>query len=165
MPEDFWEYGRFAKLKRWTEEGIEYETDGEHRAKLMKVEGLEEGSKVALGPAVTDGGGVDVLEEVKLEGAREHNEFRSKGATMNYLGEDRSVIQYAVKMICQKKSAPTEGGKTRIERAGMYLVGANRLVWRYAERELEDEAVVVDVFVDSDWASGAEKKSTSGGAM
>ena len=47
-----------------------------------------------------------------------------------------------------------------------YLVGAKRLlVWRYAERELEDEVVVLDVFVDLDWASGAERKSTSGGVM
>ena len=30
---------------------------------------------------------------------------------------------------------------------------------------VEVEVVVVDVFVDSDWASGAERKSTSGGMM
>ena len=45
------------------------------------------------------------------------------------------------------------------------MVGAKRLVWRYGEKEADDEAVVVDVFVDSDWASGAERKSTSGGMM
>jgi hypothetical protein len=135
-------------------------------AKLMKAEGLEEGSNVAVGPAVKDGGGVEVLEEVKLEGAREHMEFRSKGATLNHLGQDRSDIQYAVRMICQRMSAPTEGGKARIKRAVRYLVGAKRLLWRYAERESEDEVVVVvDVFVDSDWASGADRKSTSGGMM
>jgi hypothetical protein len=36
------------------------------------------------------------------------------------------------------------------------------------DRHLEpqaDEVVVVDVFVDLDWASGAERKSTSGGMM
>ena len=35
----------------------------------MKAEGLEEYSKVAVGPAVKDGGGAVALEEVKLEGA------------------------------------------------------------------------------------------------
>ena len=84
---------------------------------------------------------------------------------MNYLGQDRSDIQYAVEMICQGMSTPTEGGRAKIKRAVRYLVGARRLVWRYAESESEDEAVVVDVFVDSDWASGADRKSTSGGMM
>ena len=35
----------------------------------------------------------------------------------------------------------------------------------YQEKEADDEAVVVDVFVDLDWANGAERKSTSGGIM
>ena len=35
-----------GRTVRWTEEGIEYEADGEHRAKLMKAEGLEEDSKI-----------------------------------------------------------------------------------------------------------------------
>ena len=35
----------------------------------MKAEGLEEDSKVAVGPVVTTGGGVEALEEVKLEEA------------------------------------------------------------------------------------------------
>ena len=39
------------------------------------------------------------------------------------------------------------------------------MVWRYREKEATDEAVVVDVFVDLDWPSGAERKSTSGGMM
>ena len=68
-----------------------------------------------------------------------------------------------MKMICQGMSTPTEGGKARIKRAVRYWVGAKRLVWRYREKESDGEAVVVDVFVDSDWASGAERKSTSGG--
>lgn len=104
---------------RWTEEGIEYEADAEHRAKLMKAEGLEEDSKVAVGPAMKDGGGAEASEEMKLEVAWEHKEFRSKGATLNYLGQDRSDIQYAVK-VCQGMSTPTEGGKARIKRAVRY---------------------------------------------
>ena len=41
----------------------------------MKAEGLEEDSKVAVGPAVKDGSSAGELEEVKLEGAWEHKEF------------------------------------------------------------------------------------------
>ena len=64
-----------GRTVRWTDEGIEYEADAEHRAKLMKAEGLEEDSKVAVGPAVKDGGDAKALEEVKLERAWEHKEF------------------------------------------------------------------------------------------
>ena len=67
--------------------------------------------------------------------------------------------------ICQGMSTPTEGGNARVKRTVRYLVGAKRLVWRYGEKEADNEAVVVDVFVDSDWASGAERKSTRGGMM
>ena len=128
----------------------------------MTAEGLGEDSKVAVGPAVKDCGGAEVLEAVKLEEAWEHREFRSKGATLNYLGQDGSDIQYAVKMICQGMSTPTEGAITRIKKAARYLVGAKRLVCKYGEKDADDE-VMVDVFVD--WASGAERESTSGSFM
>ena len=81
---------------------------------------------MAIGPVMRDGGGVEALEEVMLEGKWEHKEFRSKGATLNYLGQDRSDIQYSVKMICQGMSKPSEGGKARIKRVVRYLVGAKR---------------------------------------
>ena len=74
----------------------------------MKVGGGVEGNQC---------GGVSVFEEVKLEEAWEHREFRSKGATLNYLGQDRSEIQYVVKIICQEMSTPTEGGNARIKEA------------------------------------------------
>ena len=61
----------------------------------------------------------------------DHRRFiRSEGATLNYLGQDRSDIQYAVKEICQGMSRPTEGGKARIKRVARYLIGAKRFVWK-----------------------------------
>ena len=68
-----------------------------------------------------------------------------------------------MKEICQGMSRPTEGGKARIKRVARYLVGAKRLVWKY--QEMDDEKVKVDVYVDSDWASGWCRKSTSGGML
>ena len=60
-------------------------------------------------------------------------------------------------------SRPTDGGKARIKRVASYLVGAKRLVSKYKEMEDDDdEKVKVDVYVDSDWASGWSRKSTSG---
>ena len=104
------------------------------------------------------------LDEMDLV-ADEHRRFRSEGATLNDLGQDRSDIQYVVKEICQGMSRPTEGGKARIKRVARYLVGAKRLVWMYQEKENDDERVKVDVYVDSDWASGWSRKSTSGGML
>jgi hypothetical protein len=84
---------------------------------------------------------------------------------LNYLGQDRSDIQFGVKMICQGMSRPTEGGKAKIKRVVRYLVGARRLVWTYWEKGDGEDAVWIDVYVDSDWASGWERKSTSGGMI
>ena len=60
-------------------------------------------------------------------------------------------------MICQGMSKPSEGGNARIKRVVRYLVGAKRLVWKYGEKGDGEEAIWVDVFVDSDWASVAEE--------
>ena len=39
------------------------------------------------------------------------------------------------------------------------------MVWKYGEKEGDDEEMVLDVYVDSDWAKGKARKSTSGGMM
>jgi len=154
----------------WTTEGIEYEADEKHRKTLMKRAGLEEGSKAAAGPvvkvtcdvAITDGGREEE-EEKELEG-KEKTEFRGDCALLNYLGQDRSDIQFATNQICRKMSRPTEEGKWKIKRVVRYLVGAERVVWRYGEFEGGGEKLRLDVHVDSDWAgNGADRKSTSGG--
>ena len=38
-------------------------------------------------------------------------------------------------------------------------------MWKYREKENDDERVKVDVYVDSDWASGWSRKSPSGGML
>ena len=154
-----------GRTVRWTAEGIEYEADAGHRKKLMDAEGLEETSKSVVGPVMKENIGRQGAEEETLEEKWEQKEFRSKGARLNYLGQDRSDIQYAVKEICQGMSKPTVEGRTKIKRAVRYLVGAKRLVWKYTEKEDDAEDVLVDVFVDSDWASGWQRKSTRGGMM
>ena len=149
---------------RWTEEGIEYEADGEHRRKLMTAEGLEDDSNIVVGPAVRMDDEREKMDLRVLE-KEEHKQLRSMGARMNYLGQDRSDIQYAVKEICQGMSAPSEGGRAKVKRVVRYLVGARRLVWKYGEKEDDDETVWVDVYVDSDWVTGWKRKSTSGGMI
>ena len=153
-----------GRTVRWTAEELEYEADAGHRRRIVEAEGLEEDSKAVPSPAVKEGNSKAELDEKGLD-TDEHRRFRSEGATLNYLGQDRSDIQYAVKEICQGMSRPTEGGKAKIKRVARYLVGAKRLVWKCKEREDDDEKVKVDVYVDSDWASGWSRKSTSGGML
>jgi hypothetical protein len=78
------------------------------------------------------------------EGKRE---YRGIAARFNYLGLDRSDLQYATKEICQEMSKPTAGGKRKIKQAARYLVGAPRLVWKFGE--VEEEIAWIYVMVDS----------------
>jgi len=152
-----------GRTVRWTTEGIEYEADGRHREELMKECGLKEDSKSLNCPAARGGEEQEGGEERRLEG-EECRKFRGLAARLNYLGQDRSDIQYATKEICTEMSAPTENGMKKIKRAVRYLAEVKGVVWRMGEWE-DDEQVGIEVYVDSDWAKGADRKSTSGGVV
>ena len=82
------------------------------------------------------------------------------------MGLDRPDIQFAAKGVAQRMAVPSMGGLVKIKRACRYLVGAEKLVWKMGE--LDDEEVdktMIDVWVDSDWAGGKDRKSTSGGMI
>ena len=87
----------------WTAEGLEYEADAAHRRRIMEAESVEEDSKAAPSPAVKEDNGKAELDEMDFV-ADEHRRFRSEGATLNDLGQDRSDIQYALKEVCQGMS-------------------------------------------------------------
>jgi hypothetical protein len=154
-----------GRTVRWTAEGIEYEADEKHRNELMKKAGLTNESKSAVGPVakLAEGNG-NYAEEMEL-GVGERREFRGECALLNYLGQDRSDIQYATNQICRKMSRPTVGAKARVKRVVRYLLGAEKVIWKYGELGGEERKLVVDVHVDSDWAGGADRKSTSGGMI
>ena len=103
-----------GRTLRWTEDGLEYEADIGHRRKVMEAEGLDDDSNKAPGPAVKEDVGKAEFDEKEFDNL-EHKDFRSRGATLNYRGQDRSDIQYAVKGICQGMSKPTEGGNAKIK--------------------------------------------------
>ena len=44
------------------------------------------------------------------------------------------------------------------------MLEAEKVVWRMGEAEDEEEPRI-EVWVDSDWAKGKDRKSTSGGVM
>ena len=59
----------------------------------------------------------------------------------------------------------TDGGRESEDQEGRQVLGRRekRLVWKYQEKENDDERVKVDMYVDSDGASGWSRKSTSEG--
>jgi hypothetical protein len=153
-----------GRTVRWTAEGIEYEADEKHRKELIKKAGLTKDSKAAVGPAVKVTNENEEADEVELEG-EEKRAFRGECALLNYLGQDRSDIQYATNQICRGMSRPTVGARAKVKRVVRYLVGAERVIWRYGELEGSERRLRLDVHVDSDWAGGADRKSTSGGMV
>ena len=152
-----------GRTVRWTEEGIEYEADDKHRKELLKAEGLTEESNGVVSAAVRPKVGEEELHGTELEGV-ERRRFREKAARLNYLGQDRSDIQYATKEVCTGMAKPTERGMMKIKRIARYLVEAEKIVWRMGEMR-NDEELIIEVWVDSDWAKGCDRKSTSGGVM
>ena len=147
----------------WTEEGLEYEGSDKHRQALLEGLGLNEESK-AVNSAAVKPEEIGQEEDTEMLDASETKRFRSLAATLNYMSSDRSDVQYAAKEVCTKMANPTQGSWKRLKKAGRYLKGVENLTWKMGAWQ-NNEEVNVDVHVDSNWASGPGRKSTSGGMM
>ena len=153
-----------GRTVRWTSEGVEYEADGKHRRALMRMMGMDEGSNFVGSPSVKEVEGSEWRDEdVELEGS-EKRRYREMTARLNYMGQDRSDVQYATKELSVEMAKPTVGGLRKLKRVVKYLVGAESVVWKMREWG-DQEEVRIDVYVDSDWAKSADRKSTSGGVI
>ena len=85
-------------------------------------------------------------------------------ARLNFVAMDRADIQFAVKEACRGMAAPRWGDVWKLKRVARYLVGAERIIWRF--RGGGAVKADLDVYVDSDWAGNIkDRKSTSGGVM
>ena len=104
------------------------------------------------------------VHEIEILGRNLTWTFRSLAATLNYMNSDRSDVQYAAKEVCKMMAMPTQGSWKRLKKAGRYLTGVEEVTWVMRSWR-HDDKVNVDVHVDSDWAKGPERKSTSGGMM
>ena len=82
---------------------------------------------------------------------------------MLYIAFDRPDIQFAVKELCPRMSAPTGRDWTRLKRLGRYLLGCPRVRSSFAFQETPAELFV---WTDTDHAGCTEtRKSTSGGVV
>ena len=77
-----------------------------------------------------------------------HTAFRGAAARANYLAAGRLDCQYACKEICQSMAKPSAQSWKALRRLCRYLVGAPRLIYRFAWQVAD----VIQVYVDTDWA-------------
>ena len=162
------------RILAWTDGGLTYEADPRHAEIIIRDLGLE-----ACKPVTTPGAREDVAKASfvivgenglvenegggELLGAQDATRFRALTARGNYLALDRADIQFAVKELSRRMSAPRSGDMDLLKRLGRYLAGTSRAVYTYP---WQTEPSRIDTFVDSDWAGcHGSRRSTSGGAM
>ena len=136
-PEDDKGVTILARIVRWTDEGIEFEADPKHRSLIMEAFGFKEGSR----GLVRNGGGDEKEEEGDDEGMeeKEGTEFRGVAARMNFLGQDCPDLQFPVKECSKRMARPTKGAWKVAKRIARYLVGREKVIWRYDWQEEGEE--------------------------
>ena len=88
------EMGILNRIVCLTKDGIEYEGDRRHVEICVRELGLEKESRDLVAPCDKTSGKLE--EEERLD-ARGDTRYRGLTARLNYLGQDRSDIRYAVK--------------------------------------------------------------------
>ena len=148
------------RVIRWTSSGIEYEADPRQAERLLEGLQLDSGCKATATPGIRSL--PEQLNEDELLPEDSVTGFRALAARSNYLAADRIDLQFAAKEICRFMSAPTETSAAAMKRLGRYLLGHQRLVYRFPWQQ----ASSIDVYGDTDWAGCPRtRKSTSGGCI
>ena len=109
------------RIVTWTEQGIVYEADQRHAEIIIRQLGLWGNSNSVVTPGVKE----SVEEEGRRLDSREAGQYRAIVARANYLCQDRSDIQFAVKELCRAMSEPTQGDWMALKRLGRYLIDKN----------------------------------------
>ncbi len=158
-PSDAKEGRSLNRIIRWCAGHIEYEADPRQAERLVAECGLE-GARAVATPGVK--ATFKELEEDSCLPKDLHTAFRGAAARSNYLAADRIDSQFACKEVCRWMASPTVHAWKALKRLCRFFNGAPRLVYKYAQQEVD----AVDVYTDTDW-SGCPKtrKSTSGGCI
>ena len=143
---------------RWRPWGWEYEADRRHREVLLDCFGLGHGSK-----ELKVNGCKEEEEESDEVSKEEATEYRSLVARLNYLSHDCPDLQFPAKELCKHMSKPTEQSWKRLKRTVRYVLGRERVVWKFVWQEWEKK---LRVHRDSDWGGDRRtRKSTFGGIL
>ena len=151
------------RILRWTDQGVEYESDQIHSDLIIDQMEVSNCLPVST-PCCTD----SEYDEAKrgesgwLESA-EATAYRALAARLNYLALDRPDVQYPAKEIAKHMANPTNMDWLKLKRVARYLAGAPRYVQRYKWQWPTNK---IDGYSDSDWAGDRiTRKSTSGGML
>ena len=146
------------RVFEWTPQGIILEADQRHAEIITKELGFNERTKSL---STTGAKPQEVNEqEVDMDAA---TRYRALTARANYLAQDRSDIQFAVKELCRGMSKPAEEDWTRLKHLGRYLVDKTRYRTMY---QYQEEVNTITVTTDTDYAGCYKtRKSTSGGII
>ena len=147
------------RVLRVTESGWELEADQRHADILVRQLNLENAKPVSTPSEDKCIHMQEDEEELSYDMTRQYRELAARA---NYLAQDRSDIQCAVKEICRGMSTPTRGDHRKLKRLGRYVLGRRRVVMAF---DWQAPQKTVRGWSDSDFA-GCRKtaKSTSGGA-
>ncbi len=116
------------RVVEWGSEGISYEADQRHAEIIVSKLGLKGESRSVGNP------GIKPSEFREEEGDDEELEqsratlYRGLVARANYLTQDRSDIQFAVRELSRYMAKPTQGDLRKLKRLGRYLIGKTRAV-------------------------------------
>ena len=148
-----------GRTVRWCRDSLEYYADGKHREIIMQEFGLSRDSKSVGSPMVKEAEGGEDEEELEMQ---EASRVRGLIARANYLAQDRMDLQFTTKELSRWMSRPRKGEVVKLKRLARYLVGAEKVIWRFPFTE--EECRSIDVYADSNWAACLEsRRSTSGG--
>ena len=146
------------RVFEWKEEGIYVEADQRHAELIVKDLNFKENTK----SVVTPGEKLKEINEEELDAARS-TMYRACVARGNYMTQDRSDVQYAVKELCRSMSNPKEEDWEKLKRLGRYLVDKSRVRMLY---EYQSKIDNIEIYTDTDYAGCLKtRKSTSGGVV
>ena len=137
-----------GRVIAWHGWGISCESDPKYRHHVIQSLGLGQGSKKL---SVTGSKEEEIEGE---EGPRvwgDDRQFRSIVASVNYMAIDQPDLQFACKEACREMASPTDRSWMKLKKLARYLLGRERVVWRYPWKAGHGSW---KVYVDSDWAGG-----------
>ena len=156
------------RIVTWTDRGITYEADQRHVEICLQEVGLEAHSKTISTP--TDRSAKDSRNRSAVVNSESDAErlkpcaatkYRGIAARKNYLGQDGSEIQFAVKELSRIMSKPTSVDWSALKILGRYLFGRDRMAIGFGYQE---KVQGIEVWTDIDYVGSIEtRKSTSGG--
>ena len=116
------------RIVEFDQDGIPYEGDQRHVEICLKEVGLEGSSNPISTPIDRSSkdpkcrnGISNSASDSELLNPSAATKYRGIVARMNYLGQDRSEIQFAVKELGEEMSHPTQASWTRMKRLLRYL--------------------------------------------